>query len=173
MQDLDEMFDVEERWEIIQGFSRYAVSTHGRIKIVGHDQIRRINVNQRGMPMTFLIDDHGVRHTKLLPRLVAEHFIPQPDERFDTPINLNGDRSNCHVANLLWRPRPFAIRFNRQYNWDIFHGDETRLLLLDTEEEFESVRQPVRRFGLVCTDVWANARTRSPVWPTQQRYALL
>lgn len=173
MQDLDEMFEDEEQWIIIQGFSRYAVSTHGRVKSIGHDRMLQANVNQRDMPMLFLVDDDGRRHTKLLPRLVAEHFIPRPEDRFDTPINLNGDRRNCHVANLLWRTRPFAIRFHRQYNWDIFHGDETRLLLLDTGEEFDTVRQPVRRFGLMCTDIWANARTRSPVWPTRQRYALL
>ena len=47
--------------------------------------------------------------------LVAKAFLKQPSEFFDTPINLNGDRLDNQVINLMWRPRWFAIKYNRQF----------------------------------------------------------
>lgn len=173
MQDLDEMFETEEEWSLVQDFPEYAISNYGKVITRDTGRIRRPSQTQRGLLTIVLFDDDGRPRTKLVSRLVAQHFLPQPHPFFDTPINLNGDRANCHVANLMWRTRPFAIRFHRQYNWDVFHADETRLLLLDTSEEFDTVRDPVRRYGLVCTDIWWAAKAKEPVPPTNQKYRLL
>lgn len=160
----------EERWARLHRFPTYAVSDHGRVLNVKRDSLVKPSVNQNGVGVINLFDREHRHTTKAIGLLVAEAFIPRPEDRFNTPINLDGDRTNNHYRNLLWRPRPFATVYNRQFRLDRFLENETQLEIEDTGEWFPSVRVPSMRFGLIYTAILMSAHNGNRVFPTNQRY---
>ncbi len=101
-----------EIWRPIEAFPGYSVSDHGRIRADKSGRILQLNLNQYGLVQVGLMRE-GVQYHRSVPLLVARAFLEPPFEPFDTPINLDGDRHNNHVDNLVWRPRWFAIRYNQ------------------------------------------------------------
>ena len=99
-----------ERWTPIEHFLDYEVSDQGRIRSRLTDRILSLNPNQFGVIQVGMMRDSEQRH-RSVPLLVAKAFLPEPGGAFDTPINLDGDRTNNAVENLLWRPRWFAIKY--------------------------------------------------------------
>src|ERR1035437_7091866 len=98
-----------ENWAVIHNIENYEISTLGNIGSRKTDGSRTVSQNRQGVPkMTFYQDGHYI--TRSVALLVAETFLPDPPrDDFTTPIQLDGDRSNCRVDNLMWRPRWFAI----------------------------------------------------------------
>src|SRR3954469_2297239 len=103
-----------EDWAPIQGFPGYSVSTLGRVRRDSSGRILRIKVNQYGVPYVGLMKEWDQKQ-RSLALLVARAFIMNTSDIFDTPINLDGDRFNCAVDNLMWRPRWFAVKYNQQF----------------------------------------------------------
>lgn len=108
----------EEIWKPITGFeTRYEISSYGRVRSLGMDlrwgtvtrhQPGRILVpeSQYGSkdPTSYLqvrLCVDGKRMVKSIHRMVAEHFIPNPDNK---PVvnHIDGDKTNNHVENLEW-----------------------------------------------------------------------
>lgn len=89
-----------EIWKPINNFPKYAVSNHGRIKNTRSHHILKPYPDKDGYLDAQLSRD-GVAHHNRLHRLVANAFIPNPD---NLPIidHLDGNTSNNHVNNLRW-----------------------------------------------------------------------
>jgi len=160
----------EERWAKLIRFPTYAISDRGRVINQKRETLVRPLINNTGVGVVGLIDSDGRHTTKSIALLVAETFIPRPDDRFDTPINLDGNRTNNVVENILWRPRPFAVMFNRQFRLPRFYTDRTPLEIVDTGEWFSNVVAPVTRFGLIYSAIFVSCHNRTRVFPTEQRY---
>lgn len=102
----------KEQWKKIKGMEQYcSVSSFGRIKAHarvlsdGRKQPERILKpipNYAGRIYCQIMVD-GVK-THLYPhRLVAEHFVKNPDKKNLTlVICKNGDKTNCHADNIIW-----------------------------------------------------------------------
>ena len=73
-----------------------------------------LNMNQYGVVFVGLFN-RG-QHKKGVARLVAQAFIERNFPAYNTPINIDGDRWNNSVNNLAWRPRWFAVKYNRQFS---------------------------------------------------------
>lgn len=104
-----------ERWLSIDEFQGYSVSNLGRVR---NDDTGRIMVmvrNRGGVLMVGLFKD-GVQYKRGVARLVADRFLPHNTlETFDTPMHLDGDRTNCAVDNLMWRPRWYVHKYQQQF----------------------------------------------------------
>src|SRR3954470_21438611 len=106
-----------EQWHEIEDFFGYSVSDHGRIRTDKFGRLLALSQTQWGLVQVGLMRD-GVQCHRSVPLLVAKTFLPYVGGAFDTPINLDGNRWNNHVENLAWRPRWFAVKYNRQFMHD-------------------------------------------------------
>ena len=161
-----------EDWKPIENFPEYSVSSYGRVRSDKFDRILALNENQYGLVQVGLMRD-GVQRHRSVPLLVAKAFIPEPGGPFDTPINLDGDRRNNRVDNLMWRPRWFAIKYNHQFRWPYEHPILTPVINLKTGEISENSLECAKENGLLEQDLVLSILNRTYVWPTYQEFGIL
>ncbi|MET0786561.1 MAG: NUMOD4 domain-containing protein [Paenisporosarcina sp.] len=164
---------MEEHWKRIEHFPDYSVSDYGRIRAEKSGRILSLSPNQFGVVQVGMMRD-GEQWHRSVPLLVAKAFLPPPPEPFDTPINLDGNRFNNHVDNLVWRPRWFAIRYNQQFKppHDGYSIEEPIVDLktgVVSENSFECAKQ----YGLLERDLVLSILNRTYVVPTYQEFAVL
>lgn len=114
---------MNEQWKEIKGNREiYEVSTYGTVRskdrqgargrhIKGHELTQRHNSNGY-LRCDMNIDGKG--RSYLVHRLVANAFIPNPDNK---PFinHIDGDKENNHVGNLEWCTRSE----NEKHSWKI------------------------------------------------------
>lgn len=153
---------VIEDWHELEEFPDYAVSNKGNISNMRTGAPRKTSVNQQGIVKISLYKNGRELITRSVAVLVAEAFCEGQTEFFDTPIHLDGDRSNCRADNLMWRPRWFAIRYHRQFESEAFHKMDLHIVELNSGREFFSVKEACMAMGLYYNEVY-----RSYVHETQ------
>lgn len=91
-----------EIWKKVNGFPDYEISNYGRIKSFKFKKPRILNpsIHNRGYRMTGLSVDNK-QHMFLLHRLVACHFVDNPDNKKQVN-HIDGDKENNHASNLEW-----------------------------------------------------------------------
>lgn len=161
-----------ERWKTINRFPEYSVSDHGRIRNDTTGRILALSENQYGLVHVGMFQD-GVQYHRSVPLLVAKAFLPQSPGPFDTPINLDGDRHNNRLENLMWRPRWFAIKYNQQFKYPFEDPIEEPIVDLKTGEVSENSFECAMRYGLLEQDLVLSIINRTYVWPTYQEFGVL
>lgn len=161
-----------ENWKRIRDFPKYSVSDHGRIRSEKTGRIMALSQNQYGVVCVGLMRD-GQQYHRSVPKLVAEAFVPHPRGPFDTPINLNGDRWNNHVDNLMWRPRWFAVLYNRQFSYRYEYPITKPIQDIKTGEVYEHSGICAITNGLLEKDVVLSILNRTYAWPTYQEFRIL
>lgn len=167
----------EEEWCVFDKFPRYEVSNTGRVINRYTDREIRQSLTQAGQVKVGLTDIRGERRTMLVKTLVAEAFVEGKDEIFDTVINLDGDQTNCHFTNLVWRPRWFALQWARQQT-RIAEGRKPQYLRgqivdLDTRQIYENVVDAARNTGSAHSEIFVSAWMQQRTWPDNKRYRFL
>ena len=161
-----------ERWKPIERFPGYSVSNLGRIRADKSGRSLSLNPNQFGVIQVGLMRD-GEQWHRSVPLLVAKAFVPPSGEAFDTPINLDGDRTNNRAENLLWRPRWFAIKYNQQFRMPHPHRIKRPIIDLKTEEVCGNSLECAKMFGLLEDDLILSIMNRTYVWPTYQEFGIV
>ena len=97
------------QWKYIKGFDNiYRVSDNGEVqsrrnkngKIIT-EQWRNLAIHKRGQYLFVALYSNKKKHQILIHRLVAEAFIPNPDNK--PQVNhINGDKYDNRVENLEW-----------------------------------------------------------------------
>lgn len=95
---------VMEEWKDIEGYEGlYQVSNLGRVKSLPRYWVRTERIlTKKGYPYVRVCLFKGTKRTYLsVHRLVAEAFIPNPDNK---PIidHIDGNPNNNSVSNLRW-----------------------------------------------------------------------
>jgi hypothetical protein len=156
-------------WQPIKSFPGYSVSDTGLVRNDENDRLMTLMRNQFGIVHVGLTKNK-VQYRRAVSRLVAHAFLAPPrNENFDTPINLDGDRTNNSVENLLWRPRQFAAKYHLQFS----HPRPYPTMAVEevnTHEQFETAWQAAITYGLLVLDIRSSTRTGFEVWPTYQRF---
>ena len=91
-------------WKKIDGFSSYEVNDKGEVrsfKRLKTGKILKQNINKHGYAQVGLISDDGKYCTKSVHRLVAETFIPNPNN-LETVNHIDEIKTNNSVDNLEW-----------------------------------------------------------------------
>lgn len=147
------------------GFPDYSVSDEGEVRNDKTNRYLSQSFNQSGTRKVGLVRSPGEPpNTLVVPRLVASIFLEEPPHNFDTPINLNGDRTDNRAENLAWRPRWFAIRYNQQFKRPAYTFNYP-IVLIDHFEIFEQPRDAAIKYGLLEADIVADIQNQRGVWP--------
>ena len=161
-----------DTWVPVEGFPGYSINPLGQVARDSTGRLLLQRYNQYGVPYVGLMRDWQ-QCIRSLPRLVARAFLPRPSEIFDTPVQIDGDRSNCHAENLMWRPRWYAVLYNRQFDGDRYENPITQPVREVTEgERFRNSLEAACRYGLLEREVVLSIANRTPTWPTYQYFEM-
>lgn len=158
-----------EQWVEIPDFPLYKVSNHGLVKRNDRESPVAVHLNQQRIAYISLMDGETQYH-RSLARLVAQMFVSQEREAFDTPIHLDGDRLNCNAGNLEWRPRWYAIRYHMQFKRRYHNPIESELRDMETGDVYSGSWSVAINFGLLEEDVVKSVDNYTVVWPTFKRF---
>lgn len=165
-----------EEWHCLEdiGFHGYEVSSLGCIRNLKSQRLVRLSYNQSGLCKVGLIASaSGAQVTRSVAPLVASAFLSDPpNERFNTPINVNGDRTNNTVDNLMWRPRWFAVKYHAQFH-NNRRGYSVPIVEVNTNEEFETSWEAAIKYGLIDLDIAIAMLNRTYVFPTGQEFRVI
>lgn len=153
-----------ERWKDVVGFSDYVVSNYGEVYCSRTGRILRQTPVQYGMLTVGLWRDNK-QHRRSVATLVATAFLDKQRDDFNTPIHLDGDRSNCRVDNLAWRPRHFAVRYHLERKNPRFPKWKRPFELVQTEEEFDSIGVAAVKYGMLESDIFIGLTNGTSVFP--------
>lgn len=87
-------------WKVIDKFKNYAVSTNGEVKNIKTGRILKPYDNGTGYCKVDLYNG-GIKSKCRIHRLVAEAFIPNPDNK-PTVDHIDRNPKNNTVENLRW-----------------------------------------------------------------------
>lgn len=155
-------------WEMIPEFPEYSVSNEGQVRSPT-GRIMVLTRNQHGIVQVGLMRSHR-QYKRAVGLLVAKAFLPPPTPAtFDSVINLDGDRCNNSVGNLMWRPRWFAVRYHKQFS-NNRRGFSTPVQEVHTGEWFPNSWEAATKYGLLDIEILTATLNRTYVWPTYQRF---
>ena len=155
----------------IEDFPEYSITKEGRIYTRRNGLERRASMTREGAVKITLYYG-GVPYTRSLPLLVAKAFLwnDHNPEIFDTPIHLDNDLSHNHVDNLAWRPRWFAVKYQKQYWNPEFRNATTMIEDTQTGRLYDSYIEPCQQFGILYMDVIQSCLRGGEVFPTRKRF---
>lgn len=93
--------------------------------------------------MRVTLDRNG--KSEIVARLVAETHIPNPNSKTDVR-HIDGNKSNIHISNLEWASHKDTQRDSYILGVNAPGGNmpPKRILIIDTGEEFPSIRSCAR-----------------------------
>lgn len=92
---------MEETWKFIDGYENYQVSNTGKVMNVTTGKILKGQNNGRGYLFVSLYDKNHVCKQIMIHRLVAQSFVPNPDNLPQVNHIDENKHNNC-VENLEW-----------------------------------------------------------------------
>lgn len=95
------MEHINETWKSIEDFPKYQVSDQGRIKNIQTGRVFTGSKDAFGYMHVRLVNPYGGITLKKVHRLVAEAFLPNPENK---PLidHIDGDKTNNALSNLRW-----------------------------------------------------------------------
>jgi hypothetical protein len=161
-----------QEWCEIVGFSGYSVSDAGKVLNETTGRIMRTYMNSHGIETVGLMRQ-GVQRKRSVAVLVGDAFIRTARSlQFNTPINLDGDRTNNRVTNLAWRPLWFARKYHQQFHIGP-QGFACPVQNLHTGEVFKTTWDAATLQGLLERELVMAILNRTYVFPLYQTFTLL
>lgn len=146
-----------ERWLQIYDFPRYSVSNLGRVRNDDTGRIMSMIKNAGGVLVVYLMGEDG-QCARGVARLVANHFLPRSTDLHNTPLHLDGDKTNNAAYNLIWRPRWYANEYTRQFLNRLDALIHHPIVEVSTGLEFRDSWEAAKYFGLLEREVAKSCR---------------
>jgi len=164
---------MNEEWREIAEFPKYRISDQGRIESLKSRRILVPSTNQQGQLKVNLLRD-GETYTRSVNQLVGKTFMEPPKRNdFISLIHRDGNRWNCSVENMLWRPRYFAIKYHLQFDTQAFKTSHIPVREVKTRQEFSRIQEASMLYGLLFSEILAASHARTYVWPTYQFFEVI
>ena len=149
---------MKEIWKDIEGFKDYQVSNLGRIKSFKYNKVKgkilSVHKSKTGYYILYIQNNNGIGKSVRVNRLVAEAFIPNPDN-LPCVNHINENKLDNRVENLEW----CTYEYNNNYGTKIERQRKTSMnttccnvvvqytLNGNYVKEYRSVRQAERETG--------------------------
>jgi hypothetical protein len=170
-----------EEWVTLIEFPMYQINTSGEILNRKNNRRLASSINGHGIVKVGLFRD-GKQHTRSVASLVANIFVYGRNENFNTVTHLDGDLSNCHVDNLMWRPKWFTYVYHRQFSDPAQREiciDQLGLIgpVYDIRDNtyYENILAAAMTNGLLIRDIFyrtTDLNNNNQVWPTGQEFRI-
>ena len=139
----------EELWKEIKEFPNYKISNFGRVIVTKTNLIKKYRLNNGYYSV--MLSKKNIYKCILVHRLVAIHFIPNPENK-KTVNHIDKNRINNNILNLEWATYSEQSIHNFKTNPSIPFGKgygKKALLRLDPEtnkilQEYESMTDAVK-----------------------------
>jgi hypothetical protein len=109
--------------------------------------------------------EYGNQRHYQVARLVGEAFVEDlysQDGIKTVTVHLDGDKTNCHADNLVWRP----VWFRRAYENQLEpYSRQTKIYCVTTDEYFDSYSQAAMAYGHLPADVLRSCVNNCEVFP--------
>lgn len=89
-----------ERYIIVNGFDNYAISNYGNLKNIKSGKLIKLQKKSNGY-YYYTLCQNGIKKSLLIHRLVALHFIENPNNK-PYVNHKDGNKLNNYYANLEW-----------------------------------------------------------------------
>jgi hypothetical protein len=110
------------------------------------------------------------QHTRSVKVLVADAFVGGRDEINNTPIHLDLDQNNCRADNLVWRPRWYTGRYNRQFQEIPSWGFNGPLIEETTGLMYSNIYDAAMSLGLIMGSILKACHNEEQCFPTKYRF---
>lgn len=155
---------MKEKWEDIPDFPEHLVSNLGNVYNMRTRNLLTVSKNQGGIAKVGLLKE-GKQYQRSLALLVARAFVPQTYPHFNTPISLDGDRNNCRVDNLDWRPRWFSAKYHRQFQRSEVKEANRPIMDVTANQVFINMKAVCVTYGVLAIDVLNSIHADRYVFP--------
>ena len=161
---------MKEIWKDIEGYEGiYQVSNKGRVKslkrkICSNSNNHKYNtlsekllkLSGGGKYIQVILCKDGKTSAKLVHRLVAQAFIPNP-ENFSEVNHIDEDKTNNCIENLEWCDRLYNCNFGTR-NERRAKSKSKSVMCLETGEVFSSAKEAQEKTGIFASAIGACAR---------------
>jgi len=156
---------MEEVWKEIEGTNgKHWFSNYGRAKSIRNGRERFFDLGRSNIYQQITVHIEGKRKNLSVHRLVAEAFIPNPDNK--PQVNhIDGTRWNNHYTNLEW----VTIKENIQHAlrtglWDELIGSKSKLVrCVNTDEVFASTKEAAAAYKINHRNIATVCRGERPL----------
>lgn len=133
-------------WEDVIGFEGlYKVNENGQVMSCKTGRIKATKKNNRDYTQIHLYKD-GHDHMKLVHRVVADAFIPNPNQ-YKQINHKDEDKNNNHVSNLEW----CTNLYNRHYGTGYQRSVE--------KHDYQKIADSIRRTVVQMAADWSEIKT--------------
>lgn len=161
---------MQEEHRVIHTFPKYTVSNYGRVEAIDTQLQIATSANPRGF-LKVNLRRNGETHTRSVNHLVADAFLDEPDQSdFISLIHKDGDKKNCNVQNLIWRPRHFSIKYHLQFDSPRFKDLTKPVWNMSDHIRYDSAQEAAIQNGLLLVDVLRAIYANTTTWPTYQEF---
>ena len=148
---------MEEIWKKIKGFNNYKVSNFGRLISIKTNKILKPTDNGRGYLRFSLLGDDNNNHTVYLHRIIAEAFIPNPDNK-PCIDHINTNKQDNRIENIRW------VTYKENTNNELTiervrnSGKKNKKKICSIDEDgnkvvYSSAREAQRKLNILCTAI--------------------
>lgn len=149
----------------IPGFPGYYAHYDGFITNEANDgAILSEHHNQLGYVYVVMKDSNGLRKVRQINQLICQAFKVPIYDHCRHVIHLDLDKENCFADNLEWRPKWFAVRYNRQHltKSPLYSGP---IEIVETGEVFPNIENAATQLGLLEKEIFDKLDTDREVFP--------
>lgn len=171
-----------EIWKQIEGYNgKYEISSYGRVKSYAQDtingKIKTGNRTKKGYLSILLYGENGEKKWYPIHRLVAQAFIPNPNN-YSQVNHIDENKENNHVENLEWCDCNYNVNYGTRTQRATIANEccpttSLKIYSIDNNgniEYFDSIGEAERKTGLNHSNIVRTLKGRTHTCGGRQWY---
>ena len=152
-------------WEELEEFPDYVINHLGEIVNTKTSRALSYSRTKEGVVKANIYLGHR-SVTRSVALLMAKTFLTSSNPNYNSVIHLDGDKANCHISNLMLRPRWFVVNYHQQFSIPAFQENYHKpVICLDTSEVFDNLRETCIAKGLLYWELQDGILNQTKVYP--------